>query len=456
MTQFNQSEERSILLNAMADNELTEEQERRLIELLQVDEEFRVEYVRFCQLLTQLRWQYDVEPDDLPTSEKQVSPVRPIRSKRGWWQVSLAVIMLLMVVVGWLDWNGSVEDAPIKIVGVSGRVGIVRNKQPPFWISPEEVIRNSQSLQPGDSVQTGRGSSATLQLSDQTRIRMQPKTEVVVYPQSTGGISVPSGSINANVTTQSPGNPLTFFLPNAEVQVLGTELELLSIPGQSEVAVLEGKVQVTRKSDGSKRFVSTGQFLPVFESRPLSVVDWPRPADEWSVDFENGLPVGWEGQQVRHALPNNSQGAVRSISVRQDMQTVQKIQSPQVPSGLFFWHDDSLLHLRFKIQPPGWFHIYLHARTYQNPQPVLTYCYVDLRLWQTQPGEWRTVSIPLSEFHLQTYTQDNPALGCIPLQITFSGESETDGFMIDRIWVTRANRSSPQIHNDVPSTNGMR
>lgn len=456
MSSFTQPEEWSILLNAMADDELNAEQELRLIELLQADAEFRVEYVRFCQLLTQLRWQYDVEPDGSLVPESRVFPVRSVKPMRRWWPVSFAVVMLLMFAIGWLSWNGSTEDLTGKLVSVSGRVGIIQNQQPPLWISPDELNSHPRTLKHGDRVQTERGSSATLQLPDQTRIRIQPETEVVVYPHSANGISVPSGSIKAKVMPQSPHNPLTFILPNAEVQVLGTELELLSVPGQSEVAVLEGKVQVTRNSDGAKRFVSTGQFLPVTDSEPFSVMNWPRPADEWSVDFERGLPVGWEGQRVRHALPKNSRGAIRSISVRQDLQTVQKIQSPQVPSGLFFWHEDSLLHLRFKIQPPGWFHIYLHARTYEDPRPVLVYCYVDLRLWQTQPGEWRTVSIPLSEFRLQSYARDKPALGRIPLQISFSGESETDGFMIDRIWVTRGNSTSPPIHNDIPATNDMR
>ncbi|MCA9021643.1 MAG: hypothetical protein KDA74_15950, partial [Planctomycetaceae bacterium] len=181
-----------------------------------------------------------------------------------------------------------------------------------------------------------------------------------------------------------------------------------------------------------------GQFLPVTETAPLSIVEWPLPADEWSVDFESGLPVGWQGKRVRDSLPKNSRGAVRSVSVLQDQQMVQKIQSPLNPSGLFFWHEDSLLNLRFKVQPPGWFHIYLHARTYEDSRPVLTYCYVDLSLWQNQPGEWRTVSIPLSEFRLISYAKDKPALGRVPVQISFSGESETDGFMIDRVWVTRA------------------
>jgi len=456
MSQFTQPEEWSILLNALADDELTSEQERRLIELMQADVEFRREYVRFCQLLTQLHWQHDIEPDALPASDNLMAPVRSSRSKRHWWQASLALVLLLTVVVGWLNWNEPVEEAPGQLVRVSGRVGLFRDKQPPLWIAPDELFSQSPPLKRGDRLQTGRNSAATLELADQTRIQIRPETEVVIRPAPDGGIGVPAGSISAKVTPQNTGQPLIFSLPNAEVMVLGTELELLSSPGQSEVAVLEGKVQVTRLADDSKRAVSAGQFLPVTESGPLSVVDWPRPADEWSVDFEHGLPAGWEGQRMTQGLPNQSRGGVRSIPDLQGQQTVQKLQSPLDPSGLFFWHDDSLLHLTFKIQPPGWFHIYLLARTYQESRPVLTYCYVDLSLWQTQPGEWRTVSIPLSEFRLQNYAQDNPVLGRIPLQISFRGESETDGFMIDRIWVTRGAPPSPAGHTDIPATNDMR
>ncbi|WP_417379116.1 FecR domain-containing protein [Gimesia sp.] len=456
MSQFTQPNEWSVLLNAMADDELTAEQERRFVTLLQADEEFRKEYVCFCQLLTQLRWQNDVEPEETSPPERQVFPVRSARLLRGWWQTSLAVVMILMAVIGWQRWNGSTQNASGQLVRVSGRVGIIRNKQPILWISPEEISSNPQPLHSGDRVQTGHGSSATLILSDQTRIRIRPETEIIVRPRSTGGISVPFGSISAKVTPQSSRHPLSFFLPNAEVQVLGTELELLSASGHSEISVLEGKVQVTRNSDRSKRSVSTGQFLPVMDSKPLSVVDWPRPPDEWSVDFEGGLPVGWEGKMVSHSLPRNSAGAIRSVSILQNQQVVQNIRTPLSPSGLFFWHEDSLLNLTFKIEPPGWFHIYLHARTYKDPQPVLTYCYVDLSLWQNQPGQWRTVSIPLSEFRLQTYTQDKPSLGRVPLQISFSGETENDGFMIDRIWVTRGDNTSLKIQNGVQSANGMR
>ncbi|MCA9007415.1 MAG: FecR domain-containing protein, partial [Planctomycetaceae bacterium] len=326
MSQFIQPEEWSILLNAMADDELTETQERRFAELLQDDPEFRTEYVRYCQLLTQLRWQYDSEPEEFASSKKQVSPTRSVKPTRRWWPASLVVAMLLMVVIGWLSWNGLAEDMPGTLVNVSGRVEIIRNKQLALLISSEAIGSHPQPLQPGDHVQTGRASSATLLLADQTRIRIQPETEVVVNPRSSGGIHVPSGSINAKVTPQSSRNPLTFFLPNSEVQVLGTELELLSTPERSEVAVLEGKVQVTRNADRTKQSVTAGQFLPVTETAPLSIVEWPLPAEEWSVDFESGLPVGWQGKRVRNSLPKNSRGAVRSVSVLQDQQMVQKIQ----------------------------------------------------------------------------------------------------------------------------------
>lgn len=56
MTFFRQPKEWSILLNAVADDTLTGEQEQRFVELLRSEADFRGEYVRFCQLLTQLQW----------------------------------------------------------------------------------------------------------------------------------------------------------------------------------------------------------------------------------------------------------------------------------------------------------------------------------------------------------------------------------------------------------------
>ncbi|HAW32514.1 MAG TPA: hypothetical protein DCY03_31125, partial [Planctomycetaceae bacterium] len=133
MSSISPPEERSFLLNAMADDILNAEQELRLIELLQTDADFRLEYVRFCQLLTQLRWQYESEPDKLLAPDHRVSPVPSAPPTRRRRLAAFTVVMLLLVVFSWLNWNGWTEDPAGKLVSVSGRVEMIRNQQHPLW-----------------------------------------------------------------------------------------------------------------------------------------------------------------------------------------------------------------------------------------------------------------------------------------------------------------------------------
>ncbi len=271
---------------------------------------------------------------------------------------------------------------------ISGEVGIIRGENSPTWLSPEEIERSPIQLNPGDQLVTGRRSSATLTLSDQTVIRMRPQTEVALSDDGRNRIILPSGSIRATVAPQSPGHPLMFATSNSEVLVLGTELELLTSGERSAVAVMEGSVQVTRTSDNATTTLSSGKFVSILQSGEFSVVSWPQPPSKWSLDFEHGLPSGWRGRKVAVGLPENSQGGIAPVPVLEDGEVLLHLHSPIAPDGLFSWHDDSVLHVTFKVQPPGWFHISLVTRTYDHPRPSMRFVYANPDLWETLPGEW--------------------------------------------------------------------
>ncbi|MBI1313916.1 hypothetical protein GC176_21695 [bacterium] len=494
-----QPDEWSILLNGMADEVLSIEQEQRLVELLQNNPQFRREYVRFCQLLTQLNWELSAEPAALPQPVEQTDSscddgsvrtngpaqttgsgqqtVRETWSRRtraGWLTWSVTAVALVAL-AGWLSWWRSADmppkqivevAAPGQVVSVSGEVAVVRGSHTPVWLDATDIRHRSQPLRRGDRVKTGRSSRAILTLADKTEIHLRPETELILFPDPHDGIDLVSGSISARVTQQSPQQPLTFVTQDSEVRVVGTELEVLSAAGRSEVAVTEGRVLVTRRSDGSSSEVSAGQFLSITESGPLSVIDWKQSADDWSIDFEEGLPSGWAGHLVRDGLPPGSRGAVAAVGTRRGDNPELQVRSPFQQSGLFAWHDDSVLRVTFKSQPPGWFHIYLFARPFDQRQPPQLYCCVAPDLWQSLPGQWRTVSIPLSEFRRQKPERDEPTLGHIPVQIFFSGESESGGFAIDRISVDRvsfdrlpadlSNRSTARIGDELRTTAGAR
>jgi ferric-dicitrate binding protein FerR (iron transport regulator) len=449
-------EEWSILLHAVAEESLTDEQERRLAELLRSDGTFRNEYVRHCQLITLLTWQLtaasEVPPRQIetaPTPESQPSSPLPrrrrgtlLRSRRLW-----LCSALVMVVIGfvWLRPPFSEPIWPHEITEITGRVTVTRGDQPPIVLRAEELIDNPWKLRLEDQIQTERGATAKLSLRDQTEIRAYPGTQISLITES--NLMVSEGHIQAHVTPQPSGTSMTFATPQAEIRVLGTELEVLSLAGRTDVAVSEGKVRATRMSDGRAADVATAQFLSITETGDLSVTDWPDSADEWSADFDGGLPPGWTGGTLRDGLPEGSRGAAQSIVVPHAGRMSMQVGSPARAEGLFAWHDDSVLHVTFRVQPPAWFHIYLYARTYGDSQAVLTYCCVKPDLWQSSPGEWRTVSLPLSEFQLINSSSAEPMLGRIPCRIVFSGPSDSAGFAIGRI---RVDRTLSITNSDVP------
>ena len=446
----------SELLNGWADETLTAEQERQLADLLRADSQFRQEYVRFCQLVTLLTWQSAAgslaRVSQLTTASKQPSP-QPSRRFAirfaGW--AAVAASTLVVMVVSSFVWFGREprQDEQLGTLTVAvGTVGITRGDGPPIWISSAERRESPWSLESGDRIQTERASSATLTLPDQTAIRLHPESKLGLNwgSELTGetGLAVRllMGRVEATVTPRRAERALKFVTSLTEVRVLGTELEVLADGDRTEVAVHEGRVRVTRLTDGSSADIGGSQFLSVTESGRLSAQDLPQAPDRWSVDFEQGLPTGWTGQLVRDGLPVNSHGAAGAVPVPHLNGLLREVGSPTEDNGLFRWHANSVLHITFRIRPPEWFHVYLFARPYDRPGSAVTYCSIRPDLWQTSAGQWRTIHIPLSEFDSIPQGQAvEPTLGRIPIRIVCSGQGGPKGIVIDRIWVDRQNAS---------------
>ncbi|WP_339750313.1 FecR family protein [uncultured Rubinisphaera sp.] len=436
MSRLKQPEEWSILLNAMVEETLSNEQEARFAELLQNDSEFRRQYVLFCQIHTQLSWHLSFKSTSiLPFNDNSVR-VNPVPQRRTSWTIGFVAVSVFSMILSWLVWQSLIDVETTQIVSVSGRVGIIRGKHDKMWLLPGDIVHNPLLLQPGDRIQTDRFSSARLMLSDRTELRLRSESEMIIPPNSISEINILRGSLYAKVTPQRSGHELIFHTSNSQVRVIGTELEVLSLAEQSQVAVSEGKVEVLRDSDRSSSTVSAGQFLPVTESSPLTVITWPQPRSEWSVDFEQGLPRGWTGRFVKE------ESAITAVSVSQDRPQSFQISSHLEETGLFAWHDDTVIRVTCKSEPPGWFHIYLYARTYSNSEPQLTFCYANPILWESSIGQWRTISIPLSEFRLQSENAKPESLGRIPMQIVFRGESDSKILLIDHIGVERSDQST--------------
>jgi len=438
-------EEWSLLLNGMADETLTAEQEERLTQLLRTDPAFRREYVRSCQLQTLLTWQAAGSEAEI-TSRLNVGISRPspqpakshsrarqpriIRRRIAVCLSSAAVAIILGF--AWLFLSHSSPEPLGRITQISGRLELKRGDQPIVSISESDREEITWHLQPGDRLETDRQSSAELTLPGGSAIRLQPKSQLVL--EAASRLRLPAGSLHARVQPRAVAHELKFLTPSSEIHVLGTELEVLAASERSEVAVTEGRIRATRTSDGRAAEVAAGEFLAVSPTGDLVVTTWPLAPLMWSVDFEQGLPPGWSGRPVHEGLPEGSRGAIQTVPADASRSSL-VIASPHVEKGLFRWRADAVLHITFQVQPPGWFHVLIETRAYGDPQATSTYAYINPELWQSRPGEWRTVSIPLAEFHRRDAGTAAPTLGRIPTRIVFRAPRDAAGLLIDRIWV---------------------
>ncbi|MBX3451488.1 MAG: FecR domain-containing protein [Planctomycetaceae bacterium] len=442
------ADERTVLLNGLADDLLTPEQEQHLADLLRTDAGFRREYVRFCQLQTQLMWVSAMVSEPGTTLTAPVDLVVEPRAGRQKWRgrfmtwTTLVGVVAVAIAIGLVRTKPEpLTKVPIGVIAsVQGRVRVLRDGEPPLEVSPASLSQSGWPLEPGDRLQTEFLESAAVVLADQTRLVIGPRTILSLSEKSDNQVRLASGRITANVAPRSADHPLTFVTREATVHVLGTRLELLAVPERTDVAVTEGKVRVTRTADEATADVGAAQFVAVTFTGPLPVIDWPLAPDLWSEDFENGLPPGWSGRMVREGLPSGSRGAVEAVALSGSRGRLVAAASPLRKQGLFAWHADTVLHLTYRVPPPAWFHINLLVRSYHRPEPLRAWCRVDPELWQTKPGEWRTASIPLSEFQFSGVELSGEELGRIPVQLSFSGPVDFPGVVIDEVRVDRSNR----------------
>src|SRR5690606_30731910 len=108
-------------------------------------------------------------------------------------------------------------------------------------------------------------------------------------------------------------------------------------------------------------------------------------------------------------------------------------------------HKDSHLHVTLTMREPGWINILALTKTDTMPPSFSSnYIFDEAGWWPMKPGEWRTVTIPLSKFRPLP-----PGRGffenAIPFQLLFSSPAADRGLLIDRVWVTRGGPGTVEV-----------
>ena len=179
---------------------------------------------------------------------------RVLRFPAMWAGLAAAAILLLAVGL-WQHRTRTPSDSPTAgpgIVANPPRIGQVRefyglvslrNGEPNHPASPAQAIHS------GQWIETRWGSQAEILLDDQSRFLVQPCSLVQIDQKDMKRIQLENGAFSAEVARQPAGKPLMIQTPAAQIQVLGTKLDVQVVvkPNgrkQTRVTVTSGRVRM--------------------------------------------------------------------------------------------------------------------------------------------------------------------------------------------------------------------
>lgn len=323
-----------------------------------------------------------------------------------------------------------------RVTDVQGNVGLLPGHHGPSVPQGEA----NAVLHSADGVITRTpDSQAIVRFLDGTEVTVTGDTEAWFDETERGKrVLVHRGRVSADVTPQPPGRPLVIQTPTAELTIVGTTLCVAAEDDETRLDVTSGKVAITRRADGSRTDVSAGQFAVVNAASSDSVTAMRIP--ELPAQWHPVLNDQWTGNLQRTKDKPE-------LHAERSQQGYHSIQAPNAWDAGSYGHfqasPQSHLHLTFKMDRPEWFHIITCTRTpphaEDSAEPTANFIYQDASWWKDlQPGEWRTVSIPLANGRRPG--RDTPqgithAANRVIYTLLISTNEHDRGLTVKRIWV---------------------
>jgi len=360
-----------------------------------------------------------------------------------------------MVTVPLNFWIGATSQPGVRFPKIRSMVGKVTIENQNAHIG----IR----LAEGEKVSTdSMNSMVRLVYDDGTSVVLAGNSTVVFdHENNQKKVLIKRGNISASIAPQSPGKPLLIISDSAVMEVLGTDLAISTNSKTTRLDVTEGKVKIRERSQGSEAEIAAGNYAVARFGKEIQIEQQRTVPDTWNIDFDEGLPQGWElGTWERMSLGNGLSGKTSLGAVRQVLSPINgyySITSNNAWSeGLFRIHEDTFLHYRVKMDRPEWYQVLLVTRDgefrYSDMQG--TYEYQEMgshtnAIRNLAPNTWRTIHVPLSGFKrsdVKKYSPagtpfeerpvDPPSIGNVVYHMIFGTQHEDRGLVIDDITVT--------------------
>ena len=175
--------------------------------------------------------------------------------------------------------------------------------------------RNNLNLVSGDKINVPAGASATIKYAEQdTRLIVSPSSVVRLSPSNKGNrVALESGSLDAEVAPQAPGNLFVISTPLARAEVIGTHFQLAAEISKTRLDVAHGRVRLVRDSDSAQVMVSASQYAIALPSGQMLT--------------QESNPVLPQPQQIKRVITRTEQNDLRALATNSKpivMETLQR------------------------------------------------------------------------------------------------------------------------------------
>jgi hypothetical protein len=209
---------------------------------------------------------------------------RGARSTRRWWAVAAVAAAAAVVLAAVVGRPGNAEVA--RVTGSNGSLQ---------WIGDrghvEHDLKVGAALGGGTLEALSADSWVSLEFRDGSAVTVSGPTLLTISEDDRKELHLREGSLFARVARQAAGRPMLIHTRTAEMEVLGTQLDVEAEPGSTRLTVDDGRVRLTRLVDGRVAEVPARHQVVATTDRTGTLTPRPRavPVNHWTSQLTASL-----------------------------------------------------------------------------------------------------------------------------------------------------------------------
>ncbi len=355
-------------------------------------------------------------------------PRIPVVSPRTWLLPAAAAAVFVLMVSAWLTAVVMLRPEPlITMTEVKGTVFAEKISDPIQTGAQLPSGAALTSIEPGTSFAFFNGTTAVL--GAQTQVRIEQKEKILIF--------LKQGKITLSVTH---GVPLEVSTPLSTVAVTGTEFSVERRGTYDAVKVREGSVQVERIADEKTVTLEKGSRIAVsVKDAPLERKPLFKTYQLAEIDFSENGADSFRGEFVTQGLPEGSKKGLKTARESDpDKENIMySLGGSSWRRGFFSFTEKAVLHVRYKAEKFGYFHLMLTLRTGQLPGDFAANLFYQDFWKRNRPGEWIVADIPLDSYKGKYDPEEFSSFeGCVVYGFGLFSWTKDMNLTVDRIWVT--------------------